>query len=997
VTSSTSIRFLIASGLCVVSGVAMAADSNSGSAVITPPTEKQNISGRFNALAGTYALSLVAQTQQSMGEWLANTLTTHAANSAPAKPLDDLFTFGLVWQTSREMPAQVQLKQSLLSQLQSLQGQADTTHAQHLLALSRSLGAMPVTGRALVPTQDGRLMQVQLQMQPVLQEGDRVSIPKRPRTVSVLLPNGLMCSVLHRPDATAAQYIQACGPIATGDVRGADFNFDTAYVVQVDGQIENQGLAGWNATRHNAPSPGAWIWAPPGEARIPVKLSEQMASFLATQGPSSPADTDIKTLPPLQVDNAISASRSLPLSSSDWGVVGLLQTPTARLRKAGAAGVSVSRTAPYSHTNLTLQPFDVLEIGLRYSIISASLYGPEIAGDRAYLDKSSDIKLRLLEESRYLPQIAMGLRDPAGTGFFAGEYLVTNKRFDNFDFSLGLGWGYLGGRGDISNPFGLLGERFKQRGVNNFGQGGTVSLKTLFAGKTALFGGVQWHTPIEPLTLKLELDGNNYRNDRAGAPIEQKSPINVGAVWKQGPLDITIGLERGKQWTLGLSLNSNLDSTQPMRISSVVPIAIQPMTGASARSVAPTSGAASIAKHQTTLSDFSAQSAWFATQLEEQTNTWLIYLDDARGFYLHERLDKGIAVLHRDAPASITRFVVRYNNRQTPVTEHTVNRAQWVKEKTSLLTASEQIKAIVPTAAASVVNVEPAPVLRRADVLAQRKPASTGTSLGLGYEQRLGGPDGYLYALYTKLNAKADLWQGGWVDGAVQLRLIDNYDKFKYTADSALPRVRTNVREYVTSSRLTIPSLTINQMAAVTDSIYALGYAGLLEPMFAGIGGEILYRPDQSRVSLGIDVNQVRQRDYKQDFALRPYQTKTGHVTMYWDTQWNNVFATLSAGQYLAGDRGATVDVSRQFANGLHMGVWATKTNVSSAQFGEGSFDKGVYLSLPFDAFFGSGSGSSASFAWHPLIRDGGAKLGRKQLWDITQLRNPRALDYKPN
>jgi Exopolysaccharide biosynthesis protein YbjH/Capsule biosynthesis GfcC len=980
-----------------MSGITVAAENNNGVTGITPAVEKQNVSGRFNLIKGSYALSIVAQTAQPMGEWLANAVNTHAANSASSNPSDDLFTFGLVWQTGREMPAQVQLKQGLLSQLQSLQAQTSTANAQYLQVLARTIGSMPITGRAYLPTQDGRLMQVQLQMQPVLQVGDMVSIPKRPRTVSVLLPHGVVCRVLHRPNATAAQYIQACTPSVPGDGSSADVSVDTAYVVQVDGQIESQGLAAWNATPHNAPSPGAWIWAPSREAGIPVKLSEQIASFLATQGSLSLTNADVMTLPPLQMDNTVSESRGLPQSSSDWGVVGLLQTPTARLRKAGAAGVSVSRTAPYTHTNLTLQPFDALEIGLRYTNISTSLYGPEIAGDRAYLDKSADIKLRILEESRYLPQIAIGLRDPAGTGFFAGEYLVSNKRFDNFDFSLGLGWGYLGGRGNISNPLGALGERFKQRETNTVGQGGTVSLKTLFSGKTALFGGVQWHTPLEPLALKLELDGNNYRNDRAGLPIEQKSSFNVGAVWKQGPLDLTFGLERGKQWTLGLSLNSNLDSTQPMRISSVAPVAIQPMKGVSAKNAVPTSGAASIAKHQTTLTNFSAQSAWFATQLQELGDAWLIDLDDARGFYLNERLDKGIAVLHRDAPANITRFVVRYNNRQTPVTEHTVYRSQWVKEKTSLLTASEQIKAIVPTAAAPVQTATSAPSVQHADVLAQRKPASTGASLGLGYEQRLGGPDGYLYALYAKGSAKADLWQGGWIDGAVQLRLIDNYDKFKYTADSALPRVRTNVREYVTSSRLTIPNLTINQMAAVTDSIYALGYAGLLEPMYAGIGGEILYRPDQSRLALGVDINQVRQRDFKQNFALRPYQTKTGHVTLYWDTKWNDVFATLSAGQYLAGDRGATIDLSRQFANGLHMGVWATKTNVSSAQFGEGSFDKGVYISLPFDAFFSSGSGSSASFAWHPLLRDGGAKLGRKQLWDITQLRDPRALDYKPN
>ena len=57
------------------------------------------------------------------------------------------------------------------------------------------------------------------------------------------------------------------------------------------------------------------------------------------------------------------------------------------------------------------------------------------------------------------------------------------------------------------------------------------------------------------------------------------------------------------------------------------------------------------------------------------------------------------------------------------------------------------------------------------------------------------------------------------------------------------------------------------------------------------------------------------------------------------------------------------------------MGVFATKTNVSAAAFGEGSFDKGVFIHLPFDAFMSRSSLLRASFNWRPLTRDGGAKL----------------------
>ena len=71
-------------------------------------------------------------------------------------------------------------------------------------------------------------------------------------------------------------------------------------------------------------------------------------------------------------------------------------------------------------------------------------------------DKSIDAKIRLWEESRWLPAVAVGARDIGGTGLFSSEYIVTSKRAGPFDFSLGLAWGYIGNRGDIANPLATI-------------------------------------------------------------------------------------------------------------------------------------------------------------------------------------------------------------------------------------------------------------------------------------------------------------------------------------------------------------------------------------------------------------------------------------------------------------------------------------------------------------------------------------------------------------
>ena len=45
--------------------------------------------------------------------------------------------------------------------------------------------------------------------------------------------------------------------------------------------------------------------------------------------------------------------------------------------------------------------------------------------------------------------------------------------------------------------------------------------------------------------------------------------------------------------------------------------------------------------------------------------------------------------------------------------------------------------------------------------------------------------------------------------------------------------------------------------------------------------------------------------------------------------------------------------------------------DVSTAQFGEGSFDKGIYFDIPV-------FGDLVNYSWRPLTKDPGAKLVRK-------------------
>jgi hypothetical protein len=93
----------------------------------------------------------------------------------------------------------------------------------------------------------------------------------------------------------------------------------------------------------------------------------------------------------------------------------------------------------------------------------------------------------------------------------------------------------------------------------------------------------------------------------------------------------------------------------------------------------------------------------------------------------------------------------------------------------------------------------------------------------------------------------------------------------------------------------------------------------------------------------------------------------------------------VSAGQYLAGDKGVTFGFSRRFSTGVEIGAWFTLTNVSAARFGEGSFDKGIRLVIPFEWVAPFATQSSYDLSLRSIQRDGGQRLlGDVLLYGLT-------------
>jgi len=217
---------------------------------------------------------------------------------------------------------------------------------------------------------------------------------------------------------------------------------------------------------------------------------------------------------------------------STYGGVGLIETPSARFLDDGEFTFGISSEEVYNRLYSSVQIFPWMEATLKYTEGTSRPYMK--GSQQTWKDKGIDFRFLLLEERESFPQIAMGITDFGGTGAYASEYIVASKQIQNFDLSLGLGWGRLAGKNSFNNPLGSFIESKKIRGGEKGTLGGLVSFGRLFSGDAAFFGGLEYFSPIDNLTLKVEYDSSDYsriiglekRFDQAGDKFRLDSRIN---------------------------------------------------------------------------------------------------------------------------------------------------------------------------------------------------------------------------------------------------------------------------------------------------------------------------------------------------------------------------------------------------------------------------------------------------------------------------------------
>ncbi|WP_270938319.1 YjbH domain-containing protein [Falsiroseomonas oryzae] len=667
----------------------------------------------------------------------------------------------------------------------------------------------------------------------------------------------------------------------------------------------------------------------------------------------------------------------MPGTGSIYGGVGLLEMRNARFRPDGTIEAGTALRHQRRFWFLSFQALPWLETSYRLTERLNGTTGEGMTSDRAF-----DVKIRLLQESDWLPAVAIGLQDFIGTGIYSGEYVVASKRFGPLDATLGLGWGRLSTYDDMRNPLIALSPSFENR-PREVDQGGSINTFSFFRGESAgVFGGLEYSVPefwtplgtVEGLRAKVEFSADALRDERGGWPANTtnlrglaQSRVNYGLQWSNGSLDLGAGWLYGTDFVVRLS--ARLDPSNPPEVEQPPPPAL------TARPV--------VAPPDPERAAMTAlrEAGFRPVAVRIEGAQVRIAVAGGRQRTLAAAAGRVMRAVQPHLPREVERIVLSWRQAGAEIARLALPRAAMEAAVRGQGSAEEIFYA---------AELGPA----GADAFGRM---NGGVGVTWGIEPRLqtlfGDPTRTLrWQVAAVAGARLELGEGASLAGSVAQRLAGNLGGAP-PSDSLLPHVRSDVARYAREGETSVPALYAERIWTPGRDIFARITGGWLEPMFAGVSAEVLWRPYDRPFAIGADIAQVVQREYDGGLGTLGYNVTTGQVSLYADLPWFGTYAVLRAGRYLAGDWGGTIELGRRFASGIEVGGFATFTDVPFSTFGEGSFDRGIYVRVPLD-LFGIATRNVATALIRGVQRDGGQRLQVDNgLWEITRDGRARAFE----
>ena len=616
----------------------------------------------------------------------------------------------------------------------------------------------------------------------------------------------------------------------------------------------------------------------------------------------------------------------LPISSDSFiynsfnnhGVIGLINIPSARFYNEASFGISAYNGNPDQKITLTSFPYDWMEASFFYTNIQDKPY-PGFP-DQDYKDKGFNFKIRLKEEG-VLPAIAIGINDIAGTGLYSSEYIVGSYGLHKTDFHLGLGWGMLNGSNQsFKNPLGYLYEGFNSRPNVAEDMGGQFQPGRYFSGKTVSpFAGIS-HVVNDKLTLKIEYD----------------STLTPGLIGYESPKsNISYGLNLNINKNFSIGLSSERGTYNSFNF---------------------------IYKNNPLEYNDKYKFKKISTEPSDSKYTKLIKNLNSNGLEVNKIIE---------TPDFLAIEITQLIHPNIDIIDEIITFASYDAN------IDKVIKKELKVANLSGIKEYSSESIQNAKLIYER-PTSQRFNSKTNFKIRpfFAAREGFFrWAFLLENDSEYIINDNFFFTSNLKLSIDDNFDDLIIPPKDTYPaQVRSDVKDYLRNidEGIIIGRAQFDYHITPKKNHHIMLTSGILEDMFLGYGLEYLYFRENKNYGIGFEVFDVQKRDHKMKFGTLDYKNTTAFLNFYYRNYELIPFDLhISHGEYLAGDIGSTIELSRKYLNGMELGVFASFTDVTSEQFGEGTFDKGIFFNIPI-------YGNFINYTWRPLTKDPGAKLNRK-------------------
>ncbi len=667
----------------------------------------------------------------------------------------------------------------------------------------------------------------------------------------------------------------------------------------------------------------------------------------------------LRPLKPILLALSLAYCGSAFAEPSMTGQTGLIYMPDARIAPDGTWRTGYSFTNPYRAIWTSLSVMPRVEASFRYTEIDgvpAFTDRPNIDfGD--FKDKAFDFKFVLTEEGRWWPSLAVGAQDLAeGTKVFRAGYGTLGKRLGDFDFTLGYGMDRIDG----------------------------------------VFGGVRYSPNWLPyVSLVAEYDANDYPNDF-------RADISGVAQRKK---DVVGGIEFRKGW-FGAQANYGHDEAGlnayvaiPLQQKVLVPDINEPEPYVKITPRPSMQQWISDSSHEQRMLSALIRQDFKDVRIVSEGYTITAVLTNTRISQMSRAVGRAARTILNLSPVETHEIRIVYTLADMPFATYTfvdlkrleryfnglIGRAELADHV--LVEFSQPADGDVPAEKEALMAVieEDNKVqaqffdplegdifsLRTESASLQRFKVSPDLSLYLN------DPSGaFRYTLLLRARYDRRIARKTFFTGAVGVTLLEGVSDVTQESNSTLPHVRTDIAKYFDEKGGKLDQLLLTRVFNPRERVYARATAGIYELMYSGVGGQVLYIPQDGNWATDLSVDWLRQRDFRGLFNHLDYETVTALGAVHYRIPYYGLTTTLRVGRFLAKDNGARVEIKRRFKSGIELGAWYTVTDgndITSPGSPENPYyDKGVFAVIPLYTLLTRDTQTRSVASIEPWTRDVG-------------------------